>query len=338
MYYNTLENTCQDNFTNLCSTQDMPVVLSRISERIELKNKLLRYYKTAIDDDRILERILFCGTYLGIDNDGKIGAANFCKNRLCPVCNYRKSSNAWGKIYRVVCSHNEKYKYLLITLTVRNCSPENLTPTIDDMMESFKRITNRKTWKNSIKGFVRGLEVTFNSKENTFHPHIHILCAVPHDYFENPKLYIPAQTITEWWQNSARLDYRPDTDVKAVNDNKKGVAEVAKYSLKMSDILSSTQIDKNRITAVKTLYKAVFKRRLSSTAGVFRGVKLDDDSLFEEKKLEYAENYGDYKGTLKYFLHTLNGFEDITFKDFEYVLKAKVTYEKILSRRNNLYR
>ena len=338
MNYNTSENTCQANFTDLCSNQSLPVVLERISERIEIKNRLLKYYRTALENDVVFMRMLQCGTFIGLDNNGKIGAANFCKNRICPVCNYRKSSNAWGKIYKAVLSHKDKYKYILITLTVRNCSPENLVNTIDDMMFSFKRITNRKTWKNSIKGFVRGLEITFNADENTFHPHIHVLCAVPDDYFFNSDLYINAELLTAWWQQSARLDYRPDTDIRAVNDTKSGVAEVAKYALKMSDILASSQIDKNRLTALKTLYKAVFGRRLSSTAGVFRNVKLDDEDLLSERDLEYETDFGYYRNTLKIFQYGLNGFEDVTFKNHDDVLKLMDNYENLLRRRNNLPR
>lgn len=336
MYYNTSSEECQDLLSCFSSENKNIDILNRFSEKIAIKNRLLKYYKKAIDNDNTLYNIMNCGSFLGINNNNKIVMANFCKNRICPVCNYRKSSIAWGKIYKSVLSHNDNYKYILITLTVRNCSPDTLNSTIDDIMHSFKRITNRKTWKKSILGYVRGLEITFNESENTFHPHVHILCAVNKNYYDRPDLYINAEDLTMWWKQSARLDYRPDTDIRAVNDTKSGVAEVAKYAIKMSDILTGSKINKIRINALKTLYAAVFNRRLSASAGVFKNVNLDDNNLFDELELYKDDFGGDSRDTAKKFIYTSSGYVDVTFKDYNYITKESEKYSSYLKKQYNL--
>lgn len=281
MNYSTSTATSQDFST--------PDSIQRITERIQTRRILLPYFKkaiTTVNNGKTLEenlvifkRLSECGTYLGINNNNKILKANFCKNRLCPVCNYRKSNKQWGKIYNAILSHNEEYKYILITLTVRNCNGEELNSTINDMMSSFKRLTNRKKWKRAIKGFVRGFEITYNESLNNFHPHIHTLCAVKNEYFSDPDLYINAEELTEWWKESATLCYRPDTDIRLIDDTKKGVAEVAKYALKLADIITPTTITSARVNAVKLLYNAVSHRRLSSVGGCFRNLKLENINL-----------------------------------------------------------
>lgn len=323
------------NITNLAFSQEknisyeiitnnkVDIVLQRIEERINLRDSLLPYIKKAIDslhekygkNDVIFERIKECGKNIWIDDkNGKIGTANFCKNRLCPVCNYRRSSKQWGLIYKIVLNHNDKYKYLFITLTVENCTTENLSKTIDDILESFHRLTSRKKWKRVIKGYVRGLEITYNSNLNSFHPHLHILCAVDKDYFTEPDKYFSATEITENWKKSANLNYRPSTDIRAVDDNKKAVAEIAKYSLKMANILTSGTINSKRAKAVKTLYESIYSRRLISMAGCFKSkllksdineIELDDfenkRKIIELIKAENRANYAEY-------LHNLTAF------------------------------
>lgn len=56
------------------------------------------YLATAYDeiDQRVAERLRTCATRLiyGIGEDGKrrLRAANFCRVRLCPICQWRRSS------------------------------------------------------------------------------------------------------------------------------------------------------------------------------------------------------------------------------------------------------
>jgi plasmid rolling circle replication initiator protein Rep len=220
-----------------------------------------------------IKRYSDCGKYLQIDPEtGEIIRANFCKMRLCPVCNYIKSSINFYKIRECV-QHIKKENnanFIFLTLTVANCEPENLSETITHVLKSFNRLRSRKTWQDSILGVIRGLEITYNNKNNTFHPHIHMLAAVPEDYFySNNKNYITIEKLRNWWKESANLNYHVQVDIRKVDSSDNAIAEVAKYSIKMAEVLQAKS-DENQIEATKTINNSVHGRRLIGALGVFK--------------------------------------------------------------------
>ena len=278
-------------------SQKSQTILKRIEERADYKNKLLPYIKKIYDgdygDDKIITKsenkyINFenCATDLWIDEEtGQITGANFCKQRLCPVCNYRRSTMLWHKVSNVISDiQNEK---LLITLTVKNCTGDNLKATIDGILESFHRLTSRRMWKRNIVGFIRGLEITYNSQEDTFHPHIHILAIASENYFKED--YIDVHTLRQWWTESARLDYYVQVDIRKIKTTDKAVAEVVKYAVKMADILQQ-DADEKRLRATQTLASCIVGRRLISTGGLIKklakqkNICIDDEIDLSEKR------------------------------------------------------
>lgn len=277
--------------------QKSQTILKRIEERAVYKNSLLPYIKKIYDgdygDNKISTKsenkyINFknCATDLWIDEEtGQITGANFCKQRLCPVCNYRRSTMLWHKVSNVICDiPNEK---LLITLTVKNCSGDNLKNTIDEILESFHRLTSRRMWKKNIVGFIRGLEITYNAHEDTFHPHIHILAIASKNYFKED--YIDIFTLRKWWTESARLNYYVQVDIRKVTTTDKAVAEVVKYAVKMADILHQ-DADEKRLRATQTLASCIVGRRLISTGGIIKklakakNICIDDEIDLSEKR------------------------------------------------------
>lgn len=278
-------------------SQKSQTILKRIEERAIYKNKLLPYIKKIYEGDygenKIITRsenkyINFenCATDLWIDEEsGQITGANFCKQRLCPVCNYRRSTMLWHKVSNVISDiQNEK---LLITLTVKNCTGDNLKNTIDEILESFHRLTSRRMWKKNIVGFIRGLEITYNSQEDTFHPHIHILAIASENYFKED--YIDVHTLRKWWTESARLDYYVQVDIRKIKTTDKAVAEVVKYAVKMADILQQ-DADEKRLRATQTLASCIVGRRLISTGGLIKklakqkNICIDDEIDLSEKR------------------------------------------------------
>lgn len=266
-------------------------ILEKLSERIEYKSQILPYMervykeggKDSLSDlsDRKIQNLDNCAREIFLHEEtGQITGANFCKHRLCPVCNYRRSTMLWHKVKQVI--QNLDTDFLLITLTVKNCKAEELQGTIDHILESFHRITNRKKWKRCFRGFIRGLEITYNYEQGTFHPHVHILVSCSAEYFKQE--YMDIHTLRQWWTESARLDYFVQVDVRKVKDKDNAIAEVVKYAVKIADILKEGQ-DEKRVQATKTLYNAVIGRRLMSTGGNIKKmaktmkINLDDDEL-----------------------------------------------------------
>lgn len=293
--YNIIDVSCQE-------------ILPRLSERMEYKELLTPYivklYKNQYDKNFLIEtkcknkadNFKDCGTNIWLDEMGHITGANFCKQRLCPVCNYRRSTMMWHKIHQIV-NEFENNEFIFITLTVKNCKGEELNKTINHLLDSFKRLTNRRTWKENFIGYVRGLEITYNSVTDTFHPHIHILVATNENYFKSN--YVDIHTLRTWWTESARLDYFVQVNIEKVKDKEKAVAEVAKYAVKMSDILE-TGISSQRLRATQILASCLNGRRLISTGGEITKkarilkISLDDDydsfSARESSKFYQWEN------------------------------------------------
>lgn len=115
---------------------------------------------------------------------------------------------AFPKIY---VDHPE-LRYVLLTLTVRNCRVLELRQTIKAMNDAWQRMTQRKFWP--AVGFVRSLEVT-RAKDGLAHPHFHCLLAVPPGYFTGRK-YISTAKWAELWQEALRADYTPICDARAI--------------------------------------------------------------------------------------------------------------------------
>lgn len=274
--YNIVEHRSQEIFSKKRS-----MILQRIAERIQLKNKLFKYYETAIENENQKKYLKDCGTFLEIDTKDRIIKANFCKNRLCPICNYRKSIKTWAKITKRV---NEiDYKYIFITLTIKNVIAENLNKSIDDMMIALKKLTNRRQWKRIIKGYIRGLEITYNATDKSYHPHFHVLCAVPTDYYSSTNEdYISFRTLQKMWKESTNADYNINVFIEPITEKENAVAEVAKYAVKIADVLSS-KIDFDRVQAMKTIAFAIRNRRLIGTAGVLKMNNIDEEVIDECK-------------------------------------------------------
>ena len=126
-------------------------------------------------------------------------------------------------------------KYIFLTLTVKNCTGDDLSSTIDCILNGWKRFYSRKDIKSIMLGSIRNLEITYNSKTKTFHPHIHILIHVTPSYFGRD--YITQKQWSMIWKDCARLDYTPITDIRKVKPGDNAYLEISKYVAKLSDLL-----------------------------------------------------------------------------------------------------
>ena len=71
----------------------------------------------------------------------KLHKADFCRHRLCPVCNWRKSLKLFSQMKDVSARLLQDFpgaRYLFLTLTVKNCSGAELAQTIDKMNFGFQ--------------------------------------------------------------------------------------------------------------------------------------------------------------------------------------------------------
>ena len=238
---------------------------------------------------RKAERLLECGNFLSFsvleDGSKKLKTMCSCRVRLCPICTWRRSMKVQSHTLTILNAVNDKYAYLFLTLTVRNCSGEELSGTLDLMMDAWQRLSQRKQFKSAVKGWYRGLEVTHNTDRDspsfdTYHPHFHVILAVNPSYFTS-RNYVKQDEWMQLWKKSLRADYDPVVDVRRVKGcTAKAVAEAAKYSTKEEDYIVPSDWELT-VETVRTLDVALDQRKLVAYGGIMKQLhkqlNLDDE-------------------------------------------------------------
>lgn len=233
------------------------------------------------------DRIQQCSNYLQFGDYAstetgevtrRLVAAQFCRDRLCPMCAWRKSLVMFSQISQIMdwVDEREKVVPIFLTLTVRNCEGAGLEKTVDLLLKSWSRMMTsrgrRKPWMVS-RGWFRALEITYNKSENTWHPHLHAIVLVEPDYFTDETKYIDHNTWIAEWRWALGVDYDPSVDVRTVKgDRAKAVAEVAKYTVKPGEWLDMDDAE-GTDRRVELLAKVLKGRRLTALGGIMKTAK-----------------------------------------------------------------
>lgn len=200
----------------------------------------------------------------------RLKQAAFCRVRLCPVCAWRRSLKTHAHVSKIIAAAEPLgLSYMMVTLTLRNCSGAELSRTLDTIIEGFGRLTKRKPIMTAWRGWYRGVEVTHNIDTDTYHPHIHALVAVNKSYYTS-RTYITQAQLTQMWRECCRLDYDPIIDVrKCYNQTVHAVSEVAKYTTKVSDIVCWDDWDYT-VDTLRLLDAAFARRRFAAFGGLLK--------------------------------------------------------------------
>lgn len=307
-----LDNELQAKFTPKRKASE---ILAQSYERIGYENKA--------------QRVAECGTWLefraplgsvsappsapaeavGTSEGWKLHNANFCRDRLCPMCSWRRTYKIFSQISRIMNEIQDKYIFLFLTLTVPNCSADELSNTIDLLQRGWYRFINYKRVKTAVKGYFKALETTRNTDTqsksyDTYHPHFHCILAVNKSYFAS-RDYIQRDEWLSMWQKAMKNPTITQVDIrrckakeeiqegeKAVKALASAVAEVAKYSVKDADYLGRYDKKSGCLTpfpddeidgAVIALSSALHGRKLTALGGVF-------DEVFKKLQLDDCEN------------------------------------------------
>lgn len=260
-----------------------------------------------------------CANYLEFrrlhDDRLKLHRAFFCKDRLCPLCMWRRSRKVGGMVKAVVDRIKEQGNrtFIFLTLTVRNCWGPDLEKEVTHLLNAYRRFREVRRIKSTFLGFFRALEITRSTWERnkdgtpnlwmgSYHPHLHCIGVVETDrYFNDPGCYLGQRELSILWKQCLRADDVPIVDIREIRStDEKGIAkvvsEVAKYTLKSKDIIPPgipqdiskadlktyekiEEMDEN----VFVLSDSLFNRRLVSFSGIFGKLKQeifgDDDAI-----------------------------------------------------------
>lgn len=245
----------------------------------KVANEYLAMVYDQVNPDKAV-RLRDCATSLifSVLDDGKkrLKSANFCRVRLCPMCTWRRALKVYSNVVTVLDEMDGSHAFIFLTLTAKNCSGAELSGELDRLMVAWNRFVLRKPFKQAVKGWYRGLEVTHNvnplsSSYDTFHPHFHCLLAVDKGYFKS-RNYLSQESWMDLWQKSLQVDYKPVVDVRRVKgSNSKAVAEAAKYAVKSSDIIIPDDWDLT-VDTVRILDIALHNRRLVAFGGLMKEI------------------------------------------------------------------
>lgn len=304
--------------------------IKKVSKNIDYNKVITKYYNQFADevtDDlpqlynryiRNADDVAECNSLWFLDKYELQKIKNFkqtylCKNKFCNNCKKVRQASRRARFE----PHLEKYKDNLfhITLTVPNCTGEDLYKTINNMFKSFpylirylngnKKINDLDFELYGYQGALRSLEVTF--KGDSYHPHLH--CAFS---FSNLKLYkkyvndfsysygnltrkfsvfeILIQKIWYLLINNIRVTKKNIDELtqgySCIVDKFKNTdyAELFKYMTKETDENNNVLTYQN----FKVLENSLYKVRQIQGYGVFYNI-VDDDSIYEEVQEKYDE-------------------------------------------------
>jgi plasmid rolling circle replication initiator protein Rep len=230
-------------------------------------------------------KILHCGSEL-VFNNNKLVSANFCRLRICPMCQRRKALKTYSDFCKVLDALHD-YSFLHLVLTVPNSYAIDLRETVSFMNSCSSRLFRMKELQKAFKGIARFTEVSYNAHLQhgaSFHPHFHCLIAVNKSYFTS-RDYISIKHIKKWWSviwrcrdmNLKRItdDFIKnfnllDSDLLQVHITKAdegALPEIAKYALKPLDI---SLTEKHRAGVLQILYQSLHGKRLVQTYGIIK--------------------------------------------------------------------
>lgn len=241
--------------------------------------------KRLITDSRLFD-LKRCGDTLifGENAEGKrkLHQANFCRHRLCPLCQWRRSLKFFGQVNMItekILEDDKSIRFIFGTFTVKNVPAAELENCIKLMNDKFRFLVTKtltfapaKKLKQNLLGYIRCTELTYNSQEKTYHPHYHVIFAVKALYFKGRENYMNRIEWQQLWQKALGVDYLPQVDIRIVkNGTAKAVAELAKYPTKVKPILDLPADE--AVDVLETLVLTLHKKRFISFGGLFKTYK-----------------------------------------------------------------
>lgn len=240
-------------------------ICQEFSEKNELKQKFapkrqlsekLSASFSRLEMDKRSERVAECGTFLEFAHEmtangdfaekGKLYLANFCRDRLCPMCSWRRSYKIFGQISQIMQFIGKEYDFLFLTLTIPNVNASELPQTLKELQQGWNKLKHRKRFRTAVKGYFKALEITYNKRSETYHPHYHIVLAVYKSYFTS-RDYIKQQEWLQMWRECMSDDRITQVDIRraknkhtaeaeqASADLSSAIAEIAKYAVKLDE-------------------------------------------------------------------------------------------------------
>lgn len=291
----------------------VPLTMEDWSSRCAAKTadveRLLQLGRGIPQLDGQLRRASACGKLLTFLHDEdyqqhRLETGYFCGSRLCPACAWRSAAH---DATRLACIMQQAvadgYRLLFATLTAQNCGAEDLQHVIRAYGRAYVEMMKYGKFKR-ISGYIRKLEITYNRRDDSYHPHIHSVWFVPsHWGWADYPYTISGDEMTDAWRHQLRLQgitldvSAAAQDIRAVRSaRREDVLEFAKYPAKAIDYLVSRD-------TLEAFHRALHGTRLLTFAKIAKGYnkQYNDGALDIYKSRDdtdyWYRSYWDWTGT-----------------------------------------
>ncbi len=166
------EASSLDTLAQPCQTATYQKRARSKSFSVVLATRLVEHAKGlgSLVMEKAYRNTIYCNHVI-VQDDGKL-TSRYCGNRWCLVCNRVRTAKAIEVYTPILRAWRNPY---LVTLTVRNCSGDELGTTLNAMVKAFASCARsiRRTHGLEFRG-MRKLECTYNARRDDYHPHYHV--------------------------------------------------------------------------------------------------------------------------------------------------------------------
>lgn len=313
----------------------------------------------------MMERITNCSSYFEFETDKtwkhhRVTKNNRCKHKYCPFCaRVEALKRTLEAQYMMETLHSKNYRFLFLTLSLKNVAFENVKETMTKINRAFsEKFMKQVDIKKAFEGTIRKFELTYNPffyrngkivkddcgkkvvdpLKKPFNAHLHFIVAVKQSYFG--KRYISQKKMRAIWKKVLKLDYDPMVNIQAIKIKQKTQEEMvqlekehAQYLENSKKVTGAFEIGKyvakdsdylQSLVLFEQFYQVLHKRRNWTFSGVFKELHKENknvrfESMLENNAVEYI-----YKNT---YIHNRDTNNYILTK----TVKTAKTTEELLN-------
>lgn len=149
-----------------------------------------------------------------------------CRDRLCPLCAKIEAKRTAKRVLNVIAGWDQS-RHLVLT---QKSTSVPLADQIDQLLSCFRRLRQRRWWKDRVNGGIGTLEITRNETTKQWHPHLHVILSGE---------YLPHNELKSQWINVTTSS--SIVHITAVHSRDDASRYIAKYVSKPSDVAQLDQ-------------------------------------------------------------------------------------------------
>lgn len=271
---------------------DQSQELQRLAEHKRSTDGVTKnFYQFLVDNEEHTKakRVKDCANFITYRNYAQLGikkleSINLCRERLCLNCQKALASERLpAYIYST-----QGVKLRHITLTVKNVKGYVLRSTILTMKKALKSMLRSL----KVKDYIPSYEITYKEADDTYHPHIHLLCKAENMTYKNTAL---KRLWAEWFNKYAGTKYPYlQCHNRLVDDNVNASLELCKYVSKPTSITPET---------IPTLYNSLKGLHLHQANGTFKQKIAEYNGYTETEREQLNQLLENYEYTLEQYLY-----------------------------------